>query len=108
MELLDKTTFLECMDRLFARLDELQSKKPDLPTRPIIGGKPLLDNQEVCQMLQISKRTLQRYRDSGTLPSHMVYHKTWYKESEVITFMETHFTQNLKRKRIRQSKKNKG
>lgn len=27
-----------------------------------------LDNQEVCEILNISKRTLQTYRDNGTLP----------------------------------------
>ena len=62
-----------------------------------------LDNQEVCMMLQISKRTLQRYRDSGTLPFHIIYHKTWYLESEITAFMKHHFTENMKRKRKRKT-----
>ena len=87
MELLDRETFLEWMERIMKRFDE-----------------PLLDNQEVCLMLQISKRTLQRYRASGTLPFHIVYHKTWYLESEILAFMKAHFTENLKRKRERPPK----
>ena len=78
MELLDKETFIKWMEDLFARLDEL-SKKEAVPTRPIIDGEPLIDNQEVCCMLNVSKRTLQRYRASGTLHFYLIYHKTWYK-----------------------------
>ena len=49
-------------------------------------GEKLLDNAEICRMLNISKRTLQRYRSSG-LPYLMLYHKTFYKESEVREFV---------------------
>lgn len=104
MELLDKSTFVEWMERLMARIDELKGSEPDVPTRPVLDGEPLLDNQEVCQMLNISKRTLQRYRASETLPFHIVYHKTWYKESEILVFMKTHFTENLTRKRTRKKR----
>lgn len=107
MELLDKSTFVEWMERLFERLDELSNLAKDdgVPTRPIIDGKPLLDNQDVCMMLKVSKRTLQRYRESGTLPFYTIYHKTWFKEVDIVQFMETHFTENMTRKRNRKSKK---
>lgn len=62
MELLDRETFLEWMERIMKRFDDLKRTTPDIPQRPMINGEPLLDNQEVCLMLQISKRTLQRYR----------------------------------------------
>lgn len=38
-----------------------------------------LDNQEVCQILNISKRTLQTYRDNGTLPFTRIGNKMYYK-----------------------------
>ena len=104
MELLDRETFLEWVERIMKRFDELKQTAPDIPQRPMLNGEPLLDNQEVCMMLQVSKRTLQRYRASGTLPFHIVYHKTWYLESEILAFMQTHFTENLKRKRKRPPK----
>lgn len=104
MELLDRETFLEWMERIMKRFDDLKRTTPDIPQRPMINGEPLLDNQEVCLMLQISKRTLQRYRASGTLLFHIVYHKTWYLESEILAFMKAHFTENLKRKRERPPK----
>ncbi|NDV96412.1 DNA-binding protein [Dysgonomonas sp. 521] len=43
-------------------------------------------------VLESSKRTLQRYRSSGELPFQMIYHKTYYKESDVIRFIEKHFS----------------
>ena len=95
---------IEWMERIMKRFDDLKRTTPDIPQRPMINGEPLLDNQEVCLMLQISKRTLQRYRASGTLPFHIVYHKTWYLESEILAFMKAHFTENLKRKRERPPK----
>ena len=101
MELLDRDTFLEWMERIMTRFDHLKQTIPDIPQRPMLNGEPLLDNQEVCMMLQVSKRTLQRYRDSGTLPFHIIYHKTWYLESEITAFMEHHFTENKKRRRKR-------
>ena len=64
----------------------------------------LVTNDELAEILGISKRTLQRYRASGTLPFHIIYHKTWYLESEILTFMKAHFTENLKRKRKRPPK----
>lgn len=104
MERLDRVTFLEWMELIMKSLDDLKQTASDIPQRPMIDGEPLLDNQEVCLMLQISKCTLQRYRASGTLPFHIVYHKTWYLESEILIFMKAHFTENLKRKRKRPPK----
>lgn len=45
--------------------------------------QPWLDNQEVCQLLNISKRTLQSYRDNGTLPYSQIGHKMFYRPDDV-------------------------
>ncbi|GHU54711.1 DNA-binding protein [Bacteroidia bacterium] len=45
--------------------------------------KTWLDNQEVCMILNISKRTLQTYRDNGTLPYSQINHKMYYKPEDV-------------------------
>lgn len=55
----------------------------------------LLDNQDICQMLHVSKRTLQRYRSSGDLPYQMIYHKTFYKEGDVKEFIRKHFSKKI-------------
>ncbi len=42
-----------------------------------------LDNLDVCRMLDISKRTLQTYRDNGTLPYTQIGYKMYYKPEDV-------------------------
>jgi hypothetical protein len=41
------------------------------------------DNQDVCRLLNISKRTLQTFRDNGTLAYTQINHKTYYKPEDV-------------------------
>lgn len=50
------------------------------------GDKTLqkwLDNQEVCEILNISKRTLQTYRDTGVLAHTQIGHKMYYRLEDV-------------------------
>ena len=42
-----------------------------------------LDNQDVCQMLNISPRTLQTLRDNGTLAYSQINRKLFYKPVDV-------------------------
>ena len=52
-----------------------------------------LDNQDVCEILCISKRTLQTYRDKGTLAFSQIGHKMYYRREDVKKLMDD----NLKR-----------
>lgn len=51
------------------------------------GEKPKhtewLHNGDVCQLLGISKRTLQHYRDTSLLPFTQIGHKCYYKREDV-------------------------
>lgn len=42
-----------------------------------------MDNQDVCQMLNISPRTLQTLRDNGILAYSQINHKTYYRPEDV-------------------------
>ena len=42
-----------------------------------------LDNEAACRLLHISKRTLQSYRDNGTIPFSQIEHKCYYKASDI-------------------------
>lgn len=46
-----------------------------------------LDNGDVCRLLNVSKRTLQSYRDTGKLPFSQINHKVFYKQKDVETFL---------------------
>ena len=48
-----------------------------------------LHNGDVCKLLNISKRTLQHYRDTGVLPFSQIGHKCYYKREDVDRLLET-------------------
>ena len=91
---IDKEHFDGWMRRIMERFDRLEKQpcEPEQNTPLLPDGDRLLDNFDLCRMLNVSKRTLQRYRSSGELPFQMIYHKTYYKESDVIRFIEKHFS----------------
>jgi len=46
-----------------------------------------LSNREVCELLGISQRTLQSYRDSGILPYSQIGHKCYYRDFDIEQFI---------------------
>ena len=55
---------------------------------PIFKEERWLDNQEVCLMLNITKRTLQTYKDKGMLPYSKLNRKNYYKLSDVQVLLD--------------------
>jgi hypothetical protein len=45
--------------------------------------KPWLDNEDVCRTFNLSLRTLQTYRDNGTLPFTRIGNKMFYKADDL-------------------------
>ncbi len=89
---ISKEDFEAWMERIMYRFDK-QDKTLDKMSkqRNMLDGELLLDNQDLCMLLNVSKRTLQRYRATGELPFQTLYHKTYYKESDVHAFIRTNF-----------------
>jgi hypothetical protein len=89
---IDNENFEAWMERIMDRFDK-QDKTLDKMSkhRNMLDGELLLDNQDLCMLLNVSKRTLQRYRATGELPFQTLYHKTYYKESDVHTFIRENF-----------------
>ncbi|WP_410219749.1 helix-turn-helix domain-containing protein [Pedobacter sp.] len=56
---------------------------------PIFRKEKWLDNQEVCLMMNITKRTLQTYKDKGLLPCSKLNRKNYYKRSDVQALLKT-------------------
>jgi len=46
-----------------------------------------LDKEVVCKLMQISKRSLQSYRDNGIIPFSQIGHKCYYKASDIEQFI---------------------
>lgn len=73
------------LKELTTELDELLQLTTDASKAyvGIFNGERWLDNQEVCLMLGITKRTLQSYKDKGLLPFSKLNRKNYYKLSDV-------------------------
>ena len=84
MDILDNKSpqigsFFTTLDKLSATIQQaLQNRTPHL------NGEKHLTNREVCQLLRISSRTLQNWRDTGKIQYIRLKGKILYKESEVL------------------------
>ena len=77
---IEKKTFEELVLRLgqfVKRMDSINRQR---------GGRRMsdwMDNQDVCQALKISPRTLQTLLDSGRLPHSMINIRIYYRPEDV-------------------------
>ena len=84
MDILDNkspqmVSFFTALDELSATIQQaLQNRKPHL------NGEKYLTNREVCQLLRISSRTLQNWRDTGKIQFIRLKGKILYKESALL------------------------
>ena len=75
---------------IVSKIDLLMIKlnKPEKKSNPL--SEKWLDIQEACQLLRISKRTMQKYRDTGILSFSQINGKIYFKASN----LEEHFNKN--------------
>lgn len=83
MELLTKKLFEQWMETILERLERQDEMLLALKAPEKREHTPdrirLFDNQDLCLLLQISKRSLQRYRSTGALPYKILGKKTYYR-----------------------------
>jgi len=81
--------FIEWMEKLSKKLNEIGKDLKSLINTNEVFDKDdkLLDNQDLCLLLHISPRTLQRYRSDGILPFIKRGQKIYYKASDVREFV---------------------
>jgi len=86
-------SMLERFESFTRKVDKLCSRKDQKSLQT------WLDNQDVCQILNISKRTLQTYRDNGTLSYTQVNHKMYYNPEDVQQIISLVSKKETERKR---------
>lgn len=91
MSTLDLDTFEGWMRQIMERFDRNEQLIASLTGKELrevkyLDGERLLDNQDLCELLNTSKRSIQRYRSSGTLKYQMLWHKVYYKEPKRFGF----------------------
>ncbi len=91
MEILDKKS--EKINTLFRVLDEvLEAVRSALKRRtPHLNGEKYLKNNEVSKLLKLSTRTLQDWRDNGTISYIQIKGKILYRQSDVLKLLEDNF-----------------
>ncbi|MEO6962224.1 MAG: helix-turn-helix domain-containing protein [Puia sp.] len=75
----------EQYDEIIRKLDILLTDKNNMT-----NSGQLLTGTKVCEMLDISPRTLQNYRDRGMISFSQVGRKIYYTTEEVEIFIEKH------------------
>jgi excisionase family DNA binding protein len=59
--------------------------------RPVMNGEIYLSGQQVCELLHISKRTLQQYRDDRILPYIQIGGKIIFKQSDILRALDKNY-----------------
>jgi excisionase family DNA binding protein len=84
---IESEAFQQIVKRLEAINEKLNKEKGTTPLSDV-----WMDNQDVCELLHISKRTLQHYRDSGKLPFSQIGAKIYYKASDIDAFLQSNYS----------------
>ena len=74
------------------QLQEINKKLSSKEKKP---SEIWLDNQEVMQLLKVSRRCLQNYRDNNMLASSIIGNKLYYKMSDVEDLLNRHYRKRL-------------
>lgn len=77
---------------LLTRLDEINRK---LSLKEKATKEVWLDNQEFMQLLKISRRTAQSYRDDNKLAFSIIGNKIFYKLSDIEDMLNRHYRKRL-------------
>lgn len=80
---------------LVVRMDEIKSALSESQKNP---KDVFLDNQEFLQLMHISKRTAQTWRDEGIISFSQVGSKIYYRMSDVQKLLDANYSQAFKKK----------
>ena len=85
------------IDTIFKGLENMERMIDAIRTapRPAFHGDYFLTDEELSNLLKVSRRTLQEYRTLGVIPYYLVQGKALYKESDLtILYREKPFTKS--------------
>ena len=84
--LITKNEYSNLLNKLDTVINQLNESN-----RKHILSETWLDVSEVCLQLKISKRTLQAYRDNGTIPYSKIGGKIYFKASDIEKHLLKHY-----------------
>jgi len=88
MDILDNKSpqislFFTALDELSATIQQAMQN-----LTPHLNGEKYLTNREVCQLLRISSRTIQNWRDARKIPFIRLKGKFLHRKSEIVRLLE--------------------
>lgn len=87
------TITLEQQNAILLKLEELKTTIDNSIKQP---KDAILDNQEFIQLLHISKRTAQSWRDEGKISFSQIGSKIYYKMADVQKLLDTNYRKAFK------------
>jgi len=83
----------EAIIRAIGTMQKATQKAERLMTdfRPILNGERFLTDSELSDILKVSRRTLQEYRNDGILPYIEMKGKCLYRESDIEKVLSKHY-----------------
>ena len=96
----DREEFEGWMQRIMERFDTTEKLlERVLKKNSQLDGEEVLDNQDLCLLLKVGIRTLQRYRAMGLLPYFTISGKVFYRAKDVREFLRNRFDAVAERKK---------
>ena len=81
---------LPLLDEIKSRLEVIDSKLESIQTEKP-QSKEWVTNPEAAEILNVTLRTLQNYRDNGILSFSQIGSKIYYKSSDLEKHLERHY-----------------
>lgn len=80
----------ETFKSLIKKIDEIEVKIEEAIKRPLLNDK-WLDIKQTCEILKVSKRTLQTYRDRGVIGFSQFGGKIYINATDINKYLEKHY-----------------
>ena len=97
MELINKDTpqvkeFISSLDSMLSGIESIVKHY-----KPHLNGERFLSNNEVSKKLNVSLRTLQKWRDTGLIPFIQIKAKIIYRQSDIDKLLQKHYVESWKK-----------
>ena len=86
-------------DQYQAILNKIEEINLKIQTAHAAPGESFVDNQQFLQLMKVSKRTAQTWRDEGKISFSQVGAKIYYKLSDIETMLKEHYKKSFQPKR---------
>jgi hypothetical protein len=80
------------IEQLLEEVKELRKEQKVSNAKEFFGDEKPMDNQDVCIILNVTPRTLQRYRDRGIIQFSKPFHKIYYNPLDVAAYLNKYGT----------------